>query len=124
MQLCVVWGSQITRRSILFQCNNLSLVMAIKQRFMQRKTGLLRILMFFVSYFDMHIISICIAGILNVSTNNLPQFDTSSFFSFNSQATRHSTALPQPLLQLLLTTVPDWTSSLFRKLFTDTLAMV
>ena len=63
---CVVWGSQLTRKSILFQCDNLSLVLAIKL-VMQ----LPRILTFFVTHFDMHITSTHISGTFNVSADHL-----------------------------------------------------
>ena len=46
---CVVWGPQLTRKSILFQCDNLSLVMAINKGSCRDKLvmQLRRILTFF-----------------------------------------------------------------------------
>ena len=123
---CAVWGPQLARQSVLFQCDNLSLVIALNKGSCKDKLvmQLLRILTFFVAHFDMHITSTHIAGTLNVSADHLSRFEMSSFFSLNPQATRQSTTLPQPLLQLLAATGPDWTSPLFRKLFNDILAMV
>ena len=123
---CVVWDSQLARKSILIQCDNLSLVMAInkgscRDKLVMQLSGILTIL---VAHFDMHITSTHISGTLNLSADHLSSLDMSYFFSLNPQATRHSIPLPQPLLQLVSANGPDWTSSLFRELFADTLAMV
>ena len=123
---CVVWDSQLARKSILIQCDNLSLVMAInkgscRDKLVMQLSGILTIL---VAHFDMHITSTHISGTLNLSADHLSWLDMSYFFSLNPQATRHSIPLPQPLLQLVSANGPDWTSSLFRELFADTLAMV
>ena len=87
---CAVWGPKLTRKSILFQGDNLrSLVTAINKGSCKDKLvmQLLRILIFFVTHFDMHITSTCITGTINVSANYLSWFDMSSFFSLNSQDT-------------------------------------
>ena len=125
MQLCSVWSTTCKTANAI-QCNNLSLVTALNKGSCKDKLvmQLLRILTFFVAHFDMHITSTHIAGTLNVSADRLSRFEMSSFFSSNPQATRQSTTLPQPLLQLLAATGPDWTSPLFRKLFSDILAIV
>jgi len=123
---CAVWGPKLAQKPVLFQCDNLSLVTALNKGTCKDKLvmQLLRILTFFVAHFDIHITSTHIAGTLNVSADHLSRFEMPSYFSLNPQATRQPTPLPQPLIQLLSATGPEWTSPLFRKLFSDTLAMV
>ena len=85
---------------------------------------LLRVLSFFIAHHDIYIKSTHIAGTLNISADHISQFDMPAFFSLNPKANKQPTPLPQPLLQLLSATRPDWTSPVFRKLFTDTLTGV
>ena len=70
---CVVWVSQLARKSILIQCDNLSLVMAINKGSCRDKLvmQLSGILTFFVAHFDMHITYTYISGTLNVSADHL-----------------------------------------------------
>ena len=79
---CIVWGPKLAKKSILFQCDNLSLVTAINKGSCKDilVMQLLRILTLFVTHFDMHITSTCITGTINVLTNYLSRFDMSSFF--------------------------------------------
>ena len=58
------------------------------------------------------------------TTDHLSRGNLHSFFCLHPQATCQLTPLPPPLLQILTTGGPDWTSALFRQLFSTILRMV
>jgi len=85
---------------------------------------LLRSLWFFVAHFDIDIKCKHIAGVNNSTADHLSRDNLHSFFCLQPQANRQPTPLPQPLLQILATGGPDWTSAQFRQLFNTILKMV
>jgi len=84
----------------------------------------LRALWFFVAYFDIDIKCWHIAGVANSTADHLSRGNLHLFLSLQTQASYQPSQLPQPLLQIIAAGGPDWTSPLFRRLFSSTLRMV
>jgi len=78
---------------------------------------LLRSLWFFTAFHDFSLQPAHIPGIENSGADQLSRNNMHIFFHSNSQANQSPTPLPQPLLELVGATKPDWTSYTFRELF-------
>ena len=122
---CAIWGKRLVGQRVLFECDNSSVVAAVNKQYTKEKTAmhLLRGLWFFVAYFDMDIRCKHIPGVTNTTADHLSRNNLHQFFSLHPQASRHPSPLPLPLLQIVAGG-PDWTSPLFRQLYTTTLRMV
>ena len=114
-----IWGSKLVKKCVLFQCDNMSVVQALKKGSAKDYLvmQLLRSLWFFVAYYDVELACIHITGAANTTADHLSRNNMSSFFSLNPQASPLPTVLPPQLLQLVAVDSPDWTSTHFRKLF-------
>ena len=82
---------------------------------------LLRILWFFVAYFN---ITIHILGIHKEEADQLSRNHMQNFFSYNPQARLLPTPLQLELQQVMSVAKPDWMSSRFTLLFTATILWV
>ena len=80
--------------------------------------------MVLVARFDIDVKCKHIAGVNNNTADYLSCGNLHSFFHLHPQAAHQPTPLSPPLLQILAAGGPDWTSPLFRQLFTTTLEMV
>ena len=116
---CAVWGKSLARKVILFQCDNTGVVAAIKKGSAKESMimHLLRVLWFFVAYFDITIRIEHIPGIHNGVADQLSRNQMQNFFRSNPQAHLLPTPLPLELLQIVSVKKPDWTSPGFTQLF-------
>ena len=114
-----VWGTRIIKKHVLFQCDNMCVVQALKKGSAKDHVvmQLLRSLWFYVAYYDINLTCVHIMGAANTTANYLSRNNMSSFFSLNTQASPLPTPLPPPLLQIVSVNSPDWTSPHFRNLF-------
>ena len=86
---CTVWGPQLSKNAVNFQCDNASLVVTINKGSSKDILAmhLLRCLWFFVTHFNIVISSTHLPGVTNItadhlSRNNLPQtFQTTPLLS-------------------------------------------
>ena len=120
-----VWGPQLQGNQVLYQCDNSSVVAAIKKGSARDVVvmQLLRSLWFFVAHYDIHIICEHIAGSSNIAADHLSRNNISSF-SLYPQASLIPTPLPLSLLQIVTIPGPDWTSMDFTLLFSSTILEV
>ena len=123
---CAVWGPLLNRKTVLFQCDNTGVVAAVQKGSAKEATVsyLLRVLWFFTAVFSINLRIEHISGRSNGAADALSRFNMQSFFGSNPQATPLPVPLPEPLLQLLSAASPDWTSPVFRRLFSTTINMV
>ena len=121
-----VWGTRLVKKQVLFQCDNMSVVQALKKGSAKDYVvmQLLRSLWFFVAYYDIDLTCVHIMGAVNTTADYLSRNNMSSFFSLNPQASPLPTPLPPPLLQIVSVNSPDWTSPHFRRLFKATITKV
>ena len=118
---CCVWGPYFARRSILCQCDNYSLVVAINKGSSKDPLvmHLLRCLWFFVAFYDINIVAEHIAGKTNQVADMLSRNQANQFLSLYPQVSRLPTLLPTPLLLIVSPQKLDWTSQSFRQCFKD-----
>ena len=121
-----VWGTRLVKKRVLFQCDNMSVVQALKKGSAKDHIvmQLLRSLWFFVAYYDIELTCVHIMGAANMTADYLSQNNMSYFFSSNPQVSLLPTPLPPPLLQIVSVNSPDWTSPHFRRLFKATTTKV
>ena len=118
---CAVWGVQMRRKVVLFQCDNNAVVAAVKKGSSKDPLvmHLLRALWFFVAHFDIALTIEHLSGVCNTNADQLSRNNLHPFFLANPQANPQPSPLPQELLQVVAVHGPDWTSPAFRKLFRD-----
>ena len=121
-----VWGTRLAKKRALFQCDNMSVVEALKKGSSKDRVvmQLLRSLWFYVAHYDIDLTCVHIMGVANTTADYLSRNNMSSFFSLNPQASTLPTPLPHSLLQIVSVNSPDWTSPHFRKLFKATITKV
>ena len=119
---CCVWGPQLAKHSVLFECDNSSVVAALANGTAKDNVAmhLLRVLWFFVGHYDIELITKHIPGVVNRTADHLSRHNMQCFFSLNPQASAAST----PLQALLAIPGLDWTSSSFTQLFNTTIKEV
>ena len=125
--LCTaVWGPQLARKRVLFQCDNTGVVAAIRKGSAKEDNVmcLLRALWFFVAHFDILITIEHIAGLHNCAADQLSRGNMQAFFLSNPQAKLLPTPLPAELLQIVAMPCPDWTSMPFIQLFSTIIGKV
>ena len=120
---CSVWGPQLAKHSVLFECDNSSVVAALSNGTAKDNAvmHLLRVLWFFVAYYNIELIPKHIPGVSNCTADHLSR---NNLQYFNPQASAVSTPIPPSLLTLVTIPGPDWTSSSFKQLFNITIKEV
>ena len=81
---CAVWGPQMSRKSVLFQCDNTGVVAAIKKGSAKedRVMQLLRALWFFVAHFDISLLlSSILLALKTLQPTNYPGLTCNHFSS-------------------------------------------
>ena len=93
---CAVWGTQLAKHSVLFQCDNMSVVLAIQKGSAKEPIvmHLLHVLWFFVAYFNIDLRIEHIAGVDNCAADMLSRNNMTDFFLFCPQASWIPTSLP------------------------------
>lgn len=109
---CAIWGPLLSRKLVLFKCDNTGVVAAVKKGSAREPLvmHLLRTLWFFVAHFDLSINIEHIAGTHNGVADTLSRDNTQQFFLLHPQADRLPNPIPEELPQILSVLTPDWTS--------------
>ena len=123
---CCVWGPRLAKHSVLFECDNSSVVAALANGTAKDNVAmhLLRVLWFFIAHYDIELIPKHIPGVVNRTADHLSRHNMQCFFSLNPQASAASTPVPPSLQALLAIPGLDWTSSSFTQLFNTTIKEV
>ena len=100
---CIVWWTLLTRKEVLFQCENLSLVTVINKGYSKDKTvmHLLHCLWFFVAYFDIVISAAHLPGRANIIADGLSRNNLAQCFLTNPKLSRVPTPLPVTIFSLI-----------------------
>jgi len=114
-----LWGSKWKGKTVRALCDNSAVVAIINQGSSRDQDimHLRRCLAFLEAKFEFHICASHIKGGDNtradaLSWNNLPLFT-----SLHTQASQQPTAIPEPLLDLLIVSRPNWTSQHWTTIF-------
>jgi len=116
---CAIWGPQLAKQPVLILCDNLSLVNSVNKGSSKDTMvmHLLHCLWFFTAYFDITLKANHIPGVKNTAADQLSRNDMTTFFSTNPDISRVPAPLPAPILEIVSSDGPDWTSLDFCKLF-------
>ena len=123
---CIVWGPQLSKQQVNFQCDNLNLVVAINKGSSKDTLvmGLLHCLWFFVACFDITISTTHLPGVTNVTADCLSRNNVLQAFQAMPTLSMQPSLLPTPITQIITPLGPDWTSPQFCQLFQKTLSAV
>ena len=116
---CAVWGCELAKHSVCVQCDNFSVVAAIKKGAARDNTvmHLLRCLWFFIAHYDILLIPEHVPGVSNMTVDHLSRCQMHCFFLLNPLASSTPTAIHPAILEMLNPQGVDWTSPHFHELF-------
>ena len=114
-----IWGKHGGGCTVLCHCDNAAVVALINAGYCKHKTAMhpLRCLFFIAAHFDFDIFACNIPGSLNVAADALSRNLLPLFLVEVPQAEPLSTTIPLQLLEVLVYTRPDWTSTNWVSLF-------
>ena len=123
---CAVWGKQWKNSTVLFRCDNMAVVAIVNSGRSRDQLAmhLMRCLSFFLAHFNLFTVAEHIQGRLNVAADSLSRNNLSRFRSQVRSANISPVMVPEELREALISQRPDWTSPLWRDLFTSTLQKV
>ena len=111
-----VWGKAWARQRILAKCDNMAVVHVLRARTSKHPLvmHLLRSLYFFVAEWEIVLWAEHIPGELNTLADAISRNLMQVFRQAAPLAQEAPTLIPAPILQLLVTERPDWTSPTWR----------
>lgn len=114
-----IWGKGWRGRTVLCRCDNAAVVALINSGYCKHETAmhLLRCLFFIAAHFDFDIFARHIPGSLNVAADALSRNLLPLFLAKVPEAETLPTTIPPQLLEVLVHTRPDWTSTNWVSLF-------
>ena len=123
---CIIWGAQLSKHHVNFQCDNESLVIAINKGSSKHKLvmHLLWCLWFFIAHFNIQITATHLPGTLNITADHLSQGNLTQAFLATPTLLQHPTIIPPPVFTLVSPKQLDWTSPTFSSLFQQTLLLI
>ena len=116
-----IWGPEWSTESIEVKCDNAAVV-AVLNSGNSRNPELMhfmRCLSFFMAKFQFTLRASHIAGSKNVLADALSRNNVDQFLLLHPQASRRPAPIPQELVDLLIVSRPDWTSSHWTRLWSS-----
>ena len=114
-----IWGPEWSTQIIEVKCDNAAVVAVLNSGNSRdpELMHLLRCLSFLMAKFHFTVHASHVAGSKNVLADALSRNNLDQFLLLHPQANRFPTPIPQELVDLLIVTRPDWTSSLWTRLW-------
>ena len=114
-----IWGPEWSTQIIEVKCDNAAVVAVLNSGNSRdpELMHLLRCLSFLMAKFHFTVHASHVAGSKNVLADALSRNNLDKFLLLHPQANRFPTPIPQELVDLLIVTRPDWTSSLWTRLW-------
>ena len=116
-----IWGCKWASTSVTFKCDNAAVV-AVLNKCSCKDTELMhlmRCLSFYAAHYCFSFHAVHIAGVDNVAADALSRGDLATFFSSCPQAYPQPAVIPPAVVDMALGSKPDWTSPVWRALFTS-----
>ncbi len=116
-----VWGHECSGTHVCFHSDNEAVVALISKRYSKHKilTHLLKCLFFYAAYYSFHYPAVHIPGRLNTAADALSRNNFTLFSSLLPQTPL--VQVPQVSQDFLIQKIPDWGSSSWTELFTNSL---
>lgn len=117
-----LWGKLWTRQHVRFHSDNIAVVAVLNTRTAKSPplVHLLRCISFFSAHFGFHFSAEHIPGVLNTAADAISRDNLALFLSLVPREQRW--AIPTPLTELLISSRPDWGSSGWTQLFSNSIA--
>ena len=122
-----MWGQHWTGQVVCCRCDNSAVVSVLNHRTSRDSElmHLLRCLTFFEARCSCRLVAAHILGSHNTLADNLSRNNSSGLLqAVGNTSMLNQSVPPQPLLDMLVNSKPDWTSAPWRKMFRDTLNRV
>ena len=121
-----VWGRQWQGRTVGCKCDNQAVVAVLHSRTSKESDimHLLRCLFFFEARFSFHFTASHIAGVENTLADDISRNNTTSVIQVLGPNAMANRVTPRPLINMLINSKPDWTSPVWKRMFSGTLNMV
>ena len=121
-----VWGSQWRGNTIRARCDNAAVVAIIRSGYSKDPLAmqLIRNLFFITAHYNLLIVTVHVPGVENVAADALSRDNLSLFRSQVRHAQPDPTVIPAELLQLLVSSRQDWTSTAWINLWQNFLRKV
>lgn len=105
-----IWGQHWGRTCVRFTCDNMAVVSILKSRSSRDPllTHLLRCLAFYAAWYHFHYTAEHIPSTQKTAADAISRNNTTLFSSLHPQIPR--VAVPLPIMELLVTRIPDWGS--------------
>ena len=116
-----IWGDLWSGKSVLFHCDNAAVVTILSSGTSRDNLvmHLIRCLVFIAAKFNFIFSASHIPGIRNILADALSRNNAALFFTHVPQASSTQFAIPPELVDLLITSKPDWTSALWTNLWSS-----
>ena len=120
-----IYGKYWSGQLVQFSVDNAAVVHVLQATYSREShlMHLIRVLVFLASHFNFWFTASHIAGDSNILADALSRNNVDLFLSQVPQAHRHSSRIPPPLIDLLVCNI-TWTSTVWTKLFRDTLQLL
>ena len=120
-----LWGRRWTKSHMLVKCDNMAVVNILHSQTSKEPVimHLLRSLHFFLPYWDIRLWAEHVPGKENIAADELSH-NLQVFHNQVSNANQEGTAIPQALVELLVSQRPDWASPNWRHKFRNLLTVV
>lgn len=120
-----LWGRHWRGTTVQAYCDNMAVVHIVNHGSSKNRDAmhLARCLAFITAKFDFYMIASHIKGANNTKADALSRDNLQLFRSLHPQAEPEGAQIPQPLLDLLVLSRPDWTSKRWTELWNTTFGM-
>ncbi len=123
---CMVWGRSWQGKVVHVHCDNAAAVAVLNAGYSRDEhlMHLVRCLSFIIAVWDISLVAYHIPGALNCVADAISRDNLSLLFSKVPGVSPQPTRVPPPLVEILVTERPDWTSPSWRRLFGSCLQQV
>ncbi len=121
-----VWGQDWSGQRVLCKCDNTAVVIVINSGTAKDPLlmHLMRCLFFYAAHYKFVDSAHHLPGKDNSGEDAISRNNADLFLSLYHQAIRTATPIPTALLQLAISSRPDWTDMIWKQSFTATLSRV
>ena len=114
-----IWGPEWSTESIEVKCDNAAVVAVLNSGSSRNPElmHLMRCLSFFMAKFHFTLHASHVTGSKNALADALSRNNVDQFLLLHPQASRRPAPIPQELVDLLIVSRPDWTSSHWTRLW-------
>ena len=121
---CAMWGPGWRGKTVLCRCDNAAVVAILRSGTSKHPMAmhLMRCLFFFTAFYQIYLVASHLPGKMNTAADALSRGNPSLFLQLVPEACRQPSPIPNLLLQHLILSSPDWTSTAWTAVLRSILA--